>query len=1187
MAFTTTQTLDTVLLRGLNFRTPANAPISTTYSLYANGQGQTYWSNSVNPANLSTLSTGIERLGSNVGAMFSTSFSTLNFQSTMIGSTQQWIYSSISSLTRNDAALSNSINLLSNQLNITSNVLNNKINTTSNFLINYVNTTVLGLSSMSTFYNETNAVLSTTVYGLSTLSTSFSQALLSSSAGLTNAANTNLQTSLVSTTANLVTQISSLSTLLATNNDLSTFSSVITQQLLSSSDALVAYQSTLESVAFIGLSTIASSIQSTMNVKNSTLDGLVMNVYDLNGLSTNLSTISNNWISTYVSTSQGLQDVRTFQTISTISSNVGYLTLSTQTLYNEFSTFSTIAYNSAVAQLSTNTSFNSTLRGLQYEFSVITTSSILANIYDSFMQLEAYTSTLIGSTILSNYAFQSSLYISTTIENRSIAQSYFNFYVSTMYASTLSTLIPSTLALTSSLVSSLYSTGSVYIFSSLNSTIYNLTDGFYSTTSSITQAIILSTGTQFQSSVLTYLSSPAGEQLSTFSSLSFRALSTFNGAGTASLNSQSTIFGSTIATQTGLYISSVNLFNTLSTQTSTQAVQFAVNMSSMSTTFGRQLSTQNGFFNSTVVSYPTILNNTLASTNSAIYAQTTVAATSTLTTIQNSTITTYNQFVASLNAQASTVAVSSLYTVQNINLTGGNYVGTMDLATYRNFNINVYNILNGGSNYALTYLSNSLVGLDYRRGVINIDISTVGASYSNNNSLLRFDTYRWGIPTTVWGNVYPFISNADYTLQYEYTILNNTVFTNLLNVYPRLAVKNPLVSTAVGAAPVLKGSLGGGVSQSDFWRGSPMQVSWSNYSFFPYGTPGTPPYAPEVMLDVIVNNSSINQYGPYPLSQSTATIRAPYLMNQSVPVVPTKVRAYINGKPMEAAETSFNTILPTFDTIEMYPRSYPSASQFLVAQEIVGVTDARRWPILNANAAVYGTTVSTSYNGDPTYKVQNVLSSYVNRTGYIGTIPSTVVTSLIPFPPSNQFTERSASFNYPYFEVSMTSYGDMINILSSRGALFTFTIRNGAGTRTYTFTANTIAFIGGGGQSWAFANTAITKTTNTFTVAGETCFISYTMSFPPSSINGVASAFVGPFGSVNADPAVFAQITNLNLSALVDPISSLAFYNIRDSIQDGIQAERNQLKGIVSYGGDTYSSTFNLRSTIASQIFYM
>jgi len=1183
MAFTTTQTLDTVLLRGLNFRTPANAPISTTYSLYANGQGQTYWSNSVNPANLSTLSTGIERLGSNVGAMFSTAFSTLSFQSTYIGSTQQWIYSSISSLTRNDAALSNSINLLSNQLNITSNVLNNKINTTSNYLINYVNATVLGLSTMSTFNNEINAVLSTTVHGLSSLSTSFSQALLSSSTGLTSNMNQTVQTSLVSTTANLITQISSLSTILATNNDLSTFSSIVTQQLLSSSSGLFSYASTIQTNSYIGLSTIASTLQSTMIVKNSTLDGMVLNVADLNQLSTNLSSISNNWISTFVSTSQGLQDTRTFQTISTISSNVGYLTLSTQVLYNNFSTFSTIAYNAAIAQQSTNTSFNSTLRGLQYEFSVITTSSILANIYDSFMQLEAYTSTLIGSTILSNYAFQSSLYISTTIENRSIAQSYFNFYNSTMYASTLSTLIPSTIAFTSSMISSLYSTGNVYLTSSLNSTIYNLTDGFYSSTSSITQAIILSTGAQFQSSVLTYLSSPAGAQLSTFSSLSFGALSTFSSIGTTLLNTQSTIFASTIISQNAFYISTTTLFATLSTQTSTQAVQFAVNMSSMSTTFGRQLSTQNGVFTSTVVLYPTILNAALASTNSAIYAQTTVAANSTLTTIQNSTITTYNQFVASLSAQASTVAVSSLYTVQTINLTGGNYVGNMDLVTYRNFNINVYNILNGGSNYALTYLSNSLVGLDYRRGVITIDISTIGGSYSNNNSLLRFDTYRWGIPTTVWGNMYPYISNADYTLQYEYTILNKTLYTNLLNVFPRLAVRNPVVSATAGTSAVIKGSLGG-VSPSDFWRGSPIQVSWSNYSYFPFGTAGTPPYDPEVMLDVNVNGSSMGMYGPYPLSQSTATIRAPYLMNQSVPVVPTKVRAYINGKPMEAAEVSFNTILPTFDTIEMYPRNYPSASQFMLGQELIAVTDARRWPLFTATNNVYGTTVSTSFNGDPMYKVQHLTNGLLNETG-AGGFPTSMTRSAGTIPSINQFYEDSASFGYPYFNIAYQyPIGDNIVFLYSLGVVFTFTIRNVSNTRSYTFSPTT--FIFNGGTRWIFTNPSISKPTNTFTTAGEACVVSYTMTFPNTFNTANESTFVGPISTGNPDPAAFAQMANLNLSPLADPVSTIIYYNLPTSVPvDTSNAHGNYLNGIVSYGGDTYTSTFTLSSLTTAQYF--
>ena len=78
MAYNTTQTLDTLLLRGLNFRTPANAAISSQYTLYANGGGQTYWSNSISPTDLSTLSTTIQ---TNISSMTST----LQYQSTVTG----------------------------------------------------------------------------------------------------------------------------------------------------------------------------------------------------------------------------------------------------------------------------------------------------------------------------------------------------------------------------------------------------------------------------------------------------------------------------------------------------------------------------------------------------------------------------------------------------------------------------------------------------------------------------------------------------------------------------------------------------------------------------------------------------------------------------------------------------------------------------------------------------------------------------------------------------------------------------------------------------------------------------------------------------------------------------------------------------------------------------------------------
>ena len=59
MAYPTSASLNTALLQQLNFRGAGNTPISSLYTLYANGKGQTYWSNSVNPGILSSLSTSL------------------------------------------------------------------------------------------------------------------------------------------------------------------------------------------------------------------------------------------------------------------------------------------------------------------------------------------------------------------------------------------------------------------------------------------------------------------------------------------------------------------------------------------------------------------------------------------------------------------------------------------------------------------------------------------------------------------------------------------------------------------------------------------------------------------------------------------------------------------------------------------------------------------------------------------------------------------------------------------------------------------------------------------------------------------------------------------------------------------------------------------------------------------------
>ena len=285
------------------------------------------------------------------------------------------------------------------------------------------------------------------------------------------------------------------------------------------------------------------------------------------------------------------------------------------------------------------------------------------------MDLEYFTSTIIGSTIASVYIFESSLAYSTTIQNMSTANGYFNFYVSTLYASTLSTLIPSTIAFTSSMVSTLYSTSYHVLTSSFTSTITSLTVNYNSTISSYTYLYISTVDHSVNSTVLGYLSTPGAALISTISTIDYIALSTFQSTSAGQLANQSTLFYSTLLTwQSSFY--------------------------DLSGTVGEFIYLQSSYLLSTMTEYPSTLNGSLNSTNISYTQHYSLLAEQTLTDIENSTNTAYIDFVNGLGAIASTQALSTLYTEMKINLTGNNYVATLDFATYRNFNIsNAYSFL--------------------------------------------------------------------------------------------------------------------------------------------------------------------------------------------------------------------------------------------------------------------------------------------------------------------------------------------------------------------------------------------------------------------------------------------------------------------------------------------------------------
>ena len=1180
MAFQTTQQLDNVLLRNLTFRTTGNMAISSQYALFANGAGQTYWSNAVLPVDLSTvstaygisvstLSTSIDAVYHGVSSNLSSFLPALALQSSHLRSTNQALFSSVSSLIRTDRLLSTSLGQLSNNFNVQSNLLVTRV--AGNYLstIRYINSSLLGISSISTFFSDIASVQTSLGAGLSSISTTLGVQTESTFTSLNMDYTAAFNASSFSTTIYLQEQISTVSTAVAAQKNLSTFSSIITRQLLSTSAGF-------SSITAQRTSTIRGTVSTLYNriilPTNSTVYELTQNVTGLNLFSTSLYSTTYLWISTFTSTSQSFQDLRVYSSIARTDQNLAYLTASTTKLMSAFSSFSSTTVSTISSYNTINALFFSTIVGLSHEYSVIQTSSVLASIYDSFMALEGSTSSLVGSTIATGPAFQSSVYYSTGLQNTSIAKAYFLFDVSTLYASTLSTFIPSTILYVSTAVSTLYSTGSVFLLSSLVSSAAGVSAVFLSTISSLTQEVVLSSPTQSQSSLAGYMSTPFSQVLSTFSTNQYAAISSYSEASVTQTSTQSASLSGSQSTFLSLYSSSVGIMSSLSTQ-------FVATSSLQSTFTGlnqQQASTQTGQLVSSLNAYPNYLVSTLNSTNATVYATTTVAANSTLVGIEYSTTVAFNAFTATVN---STTSVSTLYTAQTLALTGSTTQVVLDFAAYRNFTINVYGLNDAASNYSIAYLSNNLQGSDYLAGVITVDVSTVGAFYS---TALRMDTYRWGLPTTVFGNVYPLMSNANYMLQYEYTILNRVIYTNLLNVYPRLATQSPSISTI--ARNVYDSALGA-YSPTIVWRGSPVLASWTNYSFFPIGMLGAPPFDPTVQVDVLQGGSLISSYGPYPMTVSSALITAPLLETAS-PLLSTTVVTYVTGAYAQAVSTAFVTAQPAFTAIQMFSPAYPasqgSLGGFLGGTELVAITRGGAYPLF-ANPTVFvstQTTAATSFNGDPTYRASNLINGTLNAVGAAGSVATTIAVG-----PSNvvgNFTEVSSGA--PGFYVNLDSYFTTMSTLQIFGASFAFTFSN-ALAGAYTFSAPLISSIGGSPSLYLLSNAGIVKASPTFTSGPCDLTYSYTAIQAISTTTGyIPSSFIGPISAGTPDNAVFFAMSSIALSA-GDTFSTLTFYNLPPSGPVVPAATRGtQIVASLSNNGVIYSSTFTTTTALGAQI---
>jgi len=1150
MAFNTNQSLDNILLRNISFRTHNNAAISSTYTLYANGAGQTYWCNSVNPDNLSTLSTSISVsfqtmssiLSTNIGSLYS-DISTLE-QSTLnnanaIETTTNALYSSVTQLLIIDEGFSNAIDDINSNYQNIANDLSVQINNIYTSTVNFVESTLFATSTFVTFYDELSLLQSSIEGGLASTNTEFNLQNTSTYNSLT--ANYTLADAIVTTNANLYTdnRIAYISSITTKTNTFSTFSSIITNQLLSTSVGLSSVQGSTNKVMFGAISTL---YYSSIIPLNSTTKTNTVNISSLLALSTNLYSTTYTNVSTIGSTLLFYGTLPIYNQLSTQSTNISYLLSTTSTLSRTVNTLSTQFISSYYNQSSINGNVSTSLYALQYDINLLTTSSLISTIYNSFIALEAYTVEQINNISSANSTFQYALYESTVAQNQSISQAFYNSTFETILFITQSTVLASTQEFVSTTLYELFSTSDAVLVSTIESTAQALYEAVVSTTSSVVSIALYSTGVYIDSTIQVVTDS-----LSTFSTVGFISISTFEYYAYSSVGVQSSMFNDIYTSTTTLYVSS-------------------------STLFGEQISTQSGLFDSSILIYNSTAFSIAESTNTAVLQQTSTAASFTLQTIESTTTGDYTTYTNNLNAALSTIYLSSLWTNSTINVTGTQFTSVMDMITYRNFFINIYDISTGSSNYILDYNSNDISYLDYHKGMITVNVSTAGQAYGNYNGNLIVNLNR-GLTSFA-----PFISSSVYTLQYEYTLINSVAYTNLVNIFSRTYIQD--ISLNILSTNIY---INGIISQDSFLRGTPIGIDWTPILIDNPLIPNNPMTAPDVEISLTINNI---QYARYfsPFAQSCITVLAPYLTSADVannsgnPVFSTIVRVSIAGSVNEAVSTIFNTIVPAFTSLQMIQ----STGQYLGGKELVGISDSGQYPLFNIPYTIQVPVgAPNTYLNNPDWTAANLFNSILNTTGYVGATPQNITegdTASVGY-----FSESYN--NYPDFTIHIENYFEPLITLKQYLVQIYFTLSTL--TTSYSFAAVFIEPQLDG--SFRIYNDSITKNIRLFS-SGESVNITYSY-----SLYGAIPDYDGLFESTFRGPTVddftelppdYATVIATPLSLLPnDLLSTLIFYNLTDDPINSTMTAGTIIEPSFTYNSDVFSIQVTTTTDTIAQVF--
>ena len=542
MSFTQTTQLNSLLLRGLQFRTNSNVPISTSYALYADGRGGTIWDQALKASDLSSYSTSVAMIAEDQSTLtaYTTSTTTgLIVQMSNVESDFSTLSGSISTQI-DEAIFSFSTNqFFIDQLSSIQLELETEISSVYSTLSSYDNA---NFSTLSSYIVESQGL--SFAYTDSSISTVYTQSVSTSQASL------------------------------------DAFSTSINNAVISTYEAFTSTVITQNSSLYFYISTDTAEMASTNSSFLMTFSTIDVRLSSLEFMSTNLLSTISSYVDPRISTSQGNQDLSTQSTFFIVFSTLNVISsVAISTAEVAISTANSFADQISSLTLST-TQNTSTLTNLAFSFTLLTTSTLISSIYESFVGLEQFCSELVVST---NTALN--IILNSTTQG----------YISSIY---------------STIVEGILEVASEAFASTITSTSAGLTSTFVSTLSTIYDEYTSSLTFQLDSSILAYVSTPVATALEDFSTMTYEVISTFSTNYEMALANFSTLSVIELSSFSTLYNST--LIGTGETfENFVIGLQNFVSTAALSTLYSQEVFTLSGSQSTAILNLPAYRNFTI------------------------------------------------------------------------------------------------------------------------------------------------------------------------------------------------------------------------------------------------------------------------------------------------------------------------------------------------------------------------------------------------------------------------------------------------------------------------------------------------------------------------------------------------------------------------------------------------